>query len=75
MFSNYARRAITRCRALQDGLSIFQYWFARCAVELWVRFRQPGGARRCIVADLVSVDLFQRGYRGNYGDHGKCNGK
>ena len=23
-----------------ERLSIFQYWFARCAVELWVRFRE-----------------------------------
>jgi len=58
-----------------ERLSIFQYWFARCAVELWVRFREPCRARRCIVAGLVRVDLFQRGYRGNYDHHGKCNRK
>jgi hypothetical protein len=37
----------------------------RCAVKLWVRLRKPGRARRCIVADLARVDLFQRGYRRN----------
>ena len=53
----------------------FQYWFTRCAVELWVRLRKPCSARRRIVADLMRVDLFQRGYRGNYDYHAKRNRK
>jgi hypothetical protein len=28
-----------------QALPIFHYWFARCAVELWVRLRKPGCAR------------------------------
>ena len=67
---------ITRAAAPTRPLPIFQYWFARCAVELWVRLRKPCRARRSsIVAYLVRVDLFQRGYRGNYDHHGKRNRK
>ena len=58
-----------------ERLSIFQYWFAGCAVKLWVRLRKPGRARYRIVADLVRVDLFHRGHRCNYDHHGKCNRK
>ena len=72
MLSNDTRCAGNALQRPARRLLIFHYWFARCAVELWVRFREPCRARRRIVADPVRVDLFQGGYRGNYDHHGKC---
>jgi hypothetical protein len=56
-------------------LSVFHYWFAGRAVELWVRFREPDCARYRIVADLVRVELSHGGYRRNYDHDAERNSK
>jgi hypothetical protein len=59
----------------EHALPIFQYWFARCAVKMWVRLRKPCRAWYRIVTYFVRVDTFQRGHRCNYDHDAESNSK
>jgi hypothetical protein len=63
--------AAAPCKALP----IFQYWFARCAVEKGVRPRKPDRTRHRIAAYFVSVDMFPRGHRCNCNHNAEGNSK